>query len=595
VDVAQIKERTMSGSRLAVTTILTAMAAVVVGGCSDGTQPAGWRLDATLADAGSGIPFCDEVTANVADFMSQYEGQAPPSDRYGGTAVVAAIGELSDGMNGHVSALHESSQHQNFVNQMTLVQFDEELNLIPYLAESWEVSDDATEITFHIRDDVYWHDGELTDAYDVAYTYERSIDPATGFPNSGWWTNWDQSPGGMEVVDSFTVRFRLTPHAEYMEPWRQTTIMPEHLLEAVPSDELRQHPYGTVCPVGNGPFVFVEHRQNAMWRFQANPAFPDALGGRPHLDRLVYRIIAEQTTLLIELLTEGIDVYIAPPPDQVQAILDSPDLEFLHFPQRQYVYVGWNARRPQLADKRVRQALTRGTNRQEIVDALLQGYGIVAEGSVPPFHWAYDETIAGEDMSYDQSAARRLLDAAGWIDRDGDGVRENAQGDPLSISLKYTLGNQQRQDIAEIMQAQLSEIGVALSPVVVESSTLIGQLTDPVLRDFDGVVMGWVIDFKLDDTDLFHSEKIDGAYAFSGTNRSDIDHYLDLLPLILDRAEARGEWRNYQKLLIDEQPYTFFYFPERLIGYSSRLEDVVMDARGEWLNAKDWWISTDQR
>ena len=74
----------MSGSRLAVTTILAAVVVVGVGGCADGTQSAGWRLDSTLADAGSGIPFCDEVTANVADFMSQYEGQAPPSDRYGG-------------------------------------------------------------------------------------------------------------------------------------------------------------------------------------------------------------------------------------------------------------------------------------------------------------------------------------------------------------------------------------------------------------------------------------------------------------------------------------------------------------------------------
>jgi ABC-type transport system substrate-binding protein len=107
-----------------------------------------------LADAGSGIPFCDDVTARVAEFMSQYEGQAPPSDRYWGTAVVGSVGELSGGMNGHVSASHASAQHQMFVNLMTLGQLDEDLNLIPYLAESWEVSDDASEITFHIRDDV---------------------------------------------------------------------------------------------------------------------------------------------------------------------------------------------------------------------------------------------------------------------------------------------------------------------------------------------------------------------------------------------------------------------------------------------------------
>ena len=121
--------------------------------------------------------------------------------------------------------------------------------------------------------------------------------------------------------------------------------MPQHLLEDVPSAELRQHPYGNVCPVGNGPFVFVQHRQNASWTFQANPAFPEGLGGRPFLDRYIYRIILDQTTILTELLTENIEVHIAPDPDQVQAILDSDALDLMVYPQRQYVSVWWNARR----------------------------------------------------------------------------------------------------------------------------------------------------------------------------------------------------------------------------------------------------------
>ena len=209
----------------------------------------------------------------------------PPDERYGGTAVAAAIGPLPEGMNAHISADQGVNEHQSFVNLMTLIQYDTELNAVPYLAESWEVSDDNTELTFHIRNDVYWHDGELTDAYDVAYTYQRAIDPETGFPQAAFWTYYDREPGGVEVVDSFTVRFRMQPHAEFIDPWRQFPIMPQHLLEDVPSAELRQHPYGDVCPVGNGPFIFVQHRQGASWTFQANPAFPEGLGGRPFLDR----------------------------------------------------------------------------------------------------------------------------------------------------------------------------------------------------------------------------------------------------------------------------------------------------------------------
>ena len=580
--------------------ILAAGAAAVVGACGGGeggaSREAGpWMLEASLSEAGAGVPFCEDVTARVSAFMSQFEGQMPPSELYGGGVVVGNIGEIPNGMNGHISQDYTASQHQSFVNLMTLVQYDENLDPMPYLAESWEVSDDNSEITFHIRDDVYWHDGELTDAYDVAYTFERAIDPETAFPNAAFWTHYDQGPDGVEVVDSFTVKFRMQPHADFIDPWRATTIMPEHLLGDVPATMLSQHPYGTVCPVGNGPFIFVEHRQDASWTFQANPAFPDGLGGRPYVDRYIYRSITEQTTLLTELLTERLHVYVGPTPDQAQAVVDSDAANLMRYPSRQYTFVGWNARRPQLADKRVRQALTRGTNRQEIVDALQQGYGTVANGSVPPFHWAHDPSVGREAMAYDQDAARALLDAAGWVDRDGDGVRENGDGDRLSISIKYNDGNGIRQGMAEIMQAQLAEIGVEVAPTVVEWGTLLSQISDPTLRDFDGMVMGWVVEYKLDDTDLFHSQNFSGTYAYSGTLRPDIDSLLDQLPLVVDRTEAKPLWRQYQELLVDEQPYTFFYFPDRLDGVSKRLRGVEMDNRGEWQNIKDWWVPADQR
>ena len=585
-------------------TVLAVAAVGVIGACGGGDGSVGdrgsrdggggpWMLDASLSSAGAGIAFCDEVTGHVAGFMAQFEGQLPPSERYGGTVVVGSIGEIPNGMNNHVSQDYTATQHQSFLNLMTLVKYDKDLNPVPYLAESWEVSDDGTELTFHIRDDVYWHDGELTDAYDVAYTYRRAIDPATAFPNTAYWTHYDQGPAGVEVVDSFTVKFRLRPHADFIDPWRPTAIMPEHLLEDVPSAELSQHPYGSVCPVGNGPFIFVEHRESASWTFQANPAFPADLGGRPYLDRYVFRTISEQTTLLTELLTEGLDVFIAPTPDQAQAIIDSDAVDLKQYPFRQYVFVGWNARRPQLSDKRVRQALTRGTNRQEIVDALLQGYGTVANGSVPPFHWAHDPSVGKEAMSYDQDAARALLDAAGWTDRDGDGVRENADGDRLSISIKYNEGNGVRQGIAEIMQAQLAEIGVEVAPTVVEWGTLLSQIGEPTVRDFDGVVMGWVVEYKLDDTDLFHSSNLSNTYGYSGTQRPDMDELMERLPLVVDRDEAKPLWTEYQELLVDEQPYMFFYFPDRLDGVSKRLRGVEMDSRGEWLSVKDWWISAD--
>lgn len=540
-------------------------------------------------------PFCAEVMPRVQDWVGQQREANPVPDdpRYGGTVVAGGIGELPDGMNAAVSASYEARQHQQFVNLMPLVQYDENLEPEPYLAESWEVSDDGTELTFHLRDDVYWHDGERTDAHDVAFTYLAVTDLEGVFPNTTFWKFYVRGSEGVEVIDDFTVRIRLQPHSEFLDAWTTLGIMPEHLLGDVPTAEMAQHPFGSVCPVGNGPFVYVSHAQQDRWVFDANPAFPVELGGRPFLDRYIYRVIPEAATLLTELLTENLDLYIAPTPDQVARIEAADHLDFTSFTSRNYVMVVWNSRRPQLSDARVRRALTMGTNRREIVEAILQGHGTLANSSVPPFHWAYDPDIDG--IEHDPEGAAALLEEAGWVDGDGDGVRENAQGQRLSIVLKYNQGNQTRQNVAEIMQAQLASIGVEIQPQVVEFGTLLQQINSAELRDFDGVVIGWVTEFKLDDTDLFHSDRIDQPYAWSGTDNAEIDRLIDTLAVTVDREEAGPLWAEYQEALIEEQPYTFFYFPQRLVGSNVRLQNLVMDQRGEWVNIREWHIDPASR
>lgn len=559
-------------------------------------------LMAACGDAGDAPPdlpsdpFCQEVLPRVQAWAaSQAEAHPVPDDpRYGGTAVVGSIAELRNGMNTFSAADFDAVQHQGYVNLMTLIRYDEALRPEPWLAESWEVAEDGGSVTFHLRDDVFWHDGEPTTARDVAFTYLRVTDPATGFPNAAFWDAYVRGEEGVEVLDDYTVRIRMRPHPEFLNPWRTVAIMPAHLLEEVPPEELGQHPYGTVCPVGNGPFVFSRHVPQDRWVFDANPGFPEALGGRPFLDRYTFRVIPEQATLLSELLTGGVDVYIAPSPDQAERIQGDPELELRSFPFRNSVFVAWNTRRPLLSDARVRRALTLATDRTAIVEGVLQGYGTVANSLVPPFHWAHDP--AGADaLGYDPAAAGRLLDQAGWTDRDGDGIREDADGAPLSLSIKVNTGSRQRGSVAEIMQAQLREVGVEVQVEVVEWNTLLEQITTPDVRDFDGVVMAWVTEFRIDDTDLFRSDRADQPFAFAGIQSPELDRILRALRETMDREAALPLWREYQEVLREEQPYTFLYFPDRLDGVNRRIQGAVMDARGDLVNLPEWWIDPDAR
>ena len=562
------------------------VAALLASAC----EPGGERAPAGATAAG----FCEAVLPRVSAYLEQAGAQHPALDStYGGTIVVGGLAELGGGMNSAISQDYTGTQYQQFVLLMTLVRYDAELRPQPWLARAWEVNADSTRLTFHLRTDVYWQDGEPTDAGDVAFTYRVVTDPETGFPNPAYWDAYDHGEGGVEVVDDSTVAFAMHPHADFLDAWRATAILPEHLLKDVPPAELSTHPFNSECPVGNGPFAFEEHRVNDRWVFRANPGFPEGLGGRPHVDRLVHRIIPEQTTILTELLTGGVHLYVGAQPDQAAQIEANPDTRLLSFQHREVAFVAWNARRPQLSDARVRRALTLGVDRTGIVKAVLQGYGDVANSSVPPTHWQYDPSVL-PDMPYDPGRARALLEEAGWKDRDGDGIRENESGEPLHITIDYNQGSRQRQSIAELMQAQLREIGVDIRIQVLDVPTLNRVLFTPA-RDFDAVVLSWIAEFRLDDRDMFDSERIDGAWALSGTRNPEMDRLLDTLQTVVDHAAAKPLWDAYQRLQVAEQPYTFLYFVRRLSGVRNSVQGVTVDARGEWVSAHDWWLDPSAR
>ena len=107
--------------------------------------------------------------------------------------------------------------------------------------------------------------------------------------------------------------------------------------------------------------------------------------------------------------------------------------------------------------------------------------------------------------------------------------------------------------------------------------------------------MGWVVEYKLDDMNLFHSERIDQPFAWSGTNNAEIDRLLDELSFVVDRDEAIQLWSEYQRALDREHPYTFFYYPDQLDGVSKRLKGVTADARGEWVSVRGWYLDPASR
>jgi peptide/nickel transport system substrate-binding protein len=513
----------------------------------------------------------------------------PDSARYGGTLVIGFTSDISD-----ISPLTWQVQNalymQQFVLFTPLITYDAKLQPVPRLARSWEINRDTTLLTFHLRDDVWWQDGVRTSAYDVKFSYDMARNPRTGYIYAGLWTFYGQA----EAPDSFTFRVHLRPHAEFMDVWRTFAPVPEHVLRGTPPERMAGSPFGTQRPVGNGPFRFVSRAPGQEWVFEANPRWPKELGGRPYVDRLVYRVIPEPTTLLTELLTGGVDLYPGMPPQFASRVKQSDRATLVDFPDLSYEQIVWNERRAPFGDPRVRRALTLAIDRPRLVQAVRAGYGRVANSTVAPELWMHDPS-AGAEMRYDTAAARRLLAEAGYADRDGDGVLESADGTPLRFTIRVPHGNEERRDIAEIVQADLRRIGVAAEVREVEFNTLIAQASDARKRDFDALVLGWKPEFHLDDSDVFACTKREQPLQFSGYCSPEADRLMDSVQLVADRRAALPLWWRYQERIAADQPVTLLYFANRLVGISRRVHDVALDARGDWVGVERWWIDPAAR
>jgi peptide/nickel transport system substrate-binding protein len=522
------------------------------------------------------------VGACSADSADHAVG-GPPTP--GGTAVVAVLGEF-ESLNPVLNTAAHASDVIQFMLFTPLVRHDEHLRVRPYLAESWDET--SRGVVFHLRRDVRWHDGEPVTAEDVRFTFELAKNSATA---SLLGATYLGLVSRATVLDNHTIRFDYSsPHAQSLESFVWAPV-PRHLLEGVPAEELARHPFNQ-RPVGSGPFRLASRESGQSLTLEANPDFPAALGGRPFLDRLVYRIIPEPTTMLTELMTGSVDVACCTlTPDQAREIERHPRLHLHQFPSREFAYVGWNHERELFSDPRVRRALTMAIDRDRIIQGLLDGQAAPSHGIVPPWHPLHTED---SPLPYDPEAAIRLLAEAGWEDPEGVGVLSR-EGEPFRFTLMTNSENRLRQDIATVLQRQLRQVGVLAEVRTVEFQTMVRQHR---ARDYDAVVAGWALEgFRVDPAPLFSCAEArrEGSANRAGYCSPAADRLMAAGARETDPPRARAIWAELEAVLQRDQPVTFLYWAEDRAGVGPRLQGVHMDVRSKFVNVQRWWIAEERR
>ncbi|RME41573.1 MAG: peptide-binding protein, partial [Deltaproteobacteria bacterium] len=376
------------------------------------------------------------------------------------------------------------------------------------------------------------------------------------------------------------------PYAPALGSWG-LNILPKHLLEG---KDITKSPLSR-RPIGTGPYRFVEWVPGEKVVLEANE---DYFEGRPYIKRVVYRIVPDQSTQFMELLSGGLDLMDLTP-IQYTTQTDTPAFKrnfnkyrYLAF---SYTYLGYNLERPLFQDKRVRQAISYAIDKKEIIDGVLLGLGQPATGPYKPDTWVYNPKV--KRYSHDPEKARQLLRAAGWQDSDGDGVLDK-EGRPFRFTIVTNQGNDLRVKSAEIIQRRLKEVGIEVKIRVVEWATFLKEFIHA--GNFDACILGWRGGPEPDQYNIWHSSKTGPRQLnFIHYKNAEVDELLEKGRRTFDQAERKRIYDRFQEILAEEQPYTFLYVGEALPAVAKRFHGIEPAPAGILHNFIRWYVPKNQQ
>lgn len=458
---------------------------------------------------------------------------------------------------------------------------DDFMSFKPQLAQSWSTSKDGLDLTFVLRDDARWSDGEPLTAEDVRFTWELQVDTTVAWPSA----SLKSKIRDVEVRDAHTVVFHFSERYLYqVMDANDGVILPKHLLAAIPRAEIKASAYGR-APIGCGPYRVGRWESGQYVELVPNEKY---FGHAPRIGRVVFKFVPDAVTLVAQLKAGEIDLLEAVQTGDLAAIREArPDVAIKTVPSRRMSFIAWNLARPPFDDREVRRALTAAIDRAEIIRTVWGGYARECTSPIVPLLWAYDPGIA--PIPFDPAAARASLTARGFKDSDGDGVLDR-EGHPLEFELLVN-DAQNRVDVVTIVQNELKQVGIKVNLRVMEYGAYIERI---LATDYDAAFVDWKSVTKVDLTGLFHSRSFrPKGYNFFSYSNPEVDRLIDEAITKTDRVEAGKMWNRIQRIIYDDQPCTFLAVPQELTALDDRFCNVKPNAISFFANLAAWGVAPD--
>jgi peptide/nickel transport system substrate-binding protein len=462
--------------------------------------------------------------------MAVGQATVAPSGKKGGElriGVAADIVTMDPNLSGNAG--DRQIYHQVF---NTLVEIDQNLNILPQLAASWEQPDPKTYV-FKLQQGVKFHDGTAFDAAAVKANFDRMMDPAGKSLRRGDVASIDK----VTVVDAQTVRLDLkAPNAALLATLsdRAGMMVSPTAIQTLGADLARK-------PVGTGPFSFVEWVAGDHVTLQRNPSYWKP--GLPFLDRVSYHVVQDPLVKLQGLQTGQFDIIDYAPPQKVQALKADSSVAFIPVKSLAAYWLWLNTTRPPFDNKAVRQSMALALDVAAIVKAVNYGVGVAANGPIPPSSWAYDSSIPV--VQRDVAGAKAKLAAGG-----------KASGIKAGFEISSSPDDQR---LAQVLKAQLADAGIEMDIQLVDAAR---QSADSVAHNFDITTAGWS-GWPDPDGNTFAHFTSKGGLNVGGYSNPQVDDLLVKAQSVSDHAQRREFYSQAIKILREDAPAVFWMFPDQ--------------------------------
>ncbi|MDX1683359.1 MAG: peptide-binding protein, partial [Phycisphaeraceae bacterium] len=470
------------------------------------------------------------------------------------------------------------------------------LEWIPRLARRWTTSDDGLTITFDLRPEARFSDGEPLTSEDIVFTYDWIMNPRVAAPRDRAYVAKIES---VTADGPYRVVFRLSePYFKGFETCASMQILAKHFYEQFEPEKFNEHP-GLLF--GSGPYRLATPPEE--WEpgsgkiiLERNPRY---WGLPPAFDRLIYREITEETARLADFRNQEID-RLGLSPEQYrelhddEGLLEIADLYEYETVNSGYRYIGWNQvrnnRPTPFADRRVRRALTMLIDRELLCQRLMAGLARVSTG--PFHHLAPQSTPEIDPWAHNPERARELLAKAGYEDRDANGIIEGPDGRPLRFELIYPSSSANYKQMALFLKDGMARAGVQLVPMPLEWTTMLQRIND---RDFDAMSLGWSGSLEGDPYQIFHSDQIpEGGDNYIHYRNDELDALIDEARVTMEEDKRMALWHRVHRILHEDQPYTFLFTRKSTVFINKRLRNVQRVRLG--INDElEWFIPADQQ